>query len=100
MTYAANRRLDFIDHRLLTHGQLERADIERTFGVSNSQASGDIQAFLAAHRGAMKYDKSMRRYVPRKQPYESRRGWTPARIEAWEAAGRAKVPGVWSDHQN
>ena len=97
MTYATDRRFDYIDHRLLTHGELGRADIERIFGVSNSQASSDMQAFLAAHPGAMDYDKSRKRYVPANGRYRSQRGWTSARIEAWEAAGRAKCPGVWAD---
>jgi hypothetical protein len=64
MTWATDRRLDYIDLLLLTRGQVRRADIEAAFGVSQQQASGDLQAFIAAHPQAMMYDKSAKQYVP------------------------------------
>lgn len=64
MTWATDRRLDYIDWRLSVHGEVQRADLARQFGVSVQQASADLGAFDAAHAGAMRYDKSAKRYVP------------------------------------
>ena len=67
VTWATDRRLDYIDWRLSQHGDICRADIMAVFGVSEPQASIDLNAFLAAHPGAMEYDKSAKRYVRAKR---------------------------------
>lgn len=97
MTWAQERRLDYIDYRLCLHGEVQRGDIIRTFDVSMSQASQDVQAFLREHPKAADYDKSRKRYVPANGRYRSERGWTTRAVEAWAAAGKAKAPGVWID---
>jgi hypothetical protein len=74
MTWSSDRRLDFIDWCLAIRGEVQRADISGVFGVSTPQASIDIAAFERVHPGAMRYDKTAKRYVPSKTPYESRRG--------------------------
>lgn len=74
MTWAADRRLDYIDWRLLTVGSIRREHIMRTFSVSAPQASGDLTAFQAAHPEAIRYDKSGKSYVPARMPYRSVRG--------------------------
>lgn len=69
MTYFTSLRQDFIDWRLAAHGEVQRADLMRIFGVSLPQASVDINEFLAARPAAIQYDKTRRRYVPpRKHP--------------------------------
>ncbi len=74
MTWFLERRLDFIDWRLLTAGAICRADIMAAFQVSEGQASADLAAFDRAHSGAMTYDKSVKRYVPFNATYRSQRG--------------------------
>jgi hypothetical protein len=97
MTWAADRRLDYVDWRLLVHGEVQRDDISRTFGVSLSQASADIQAFLAAHPRAADYDKSRKRYVPANGRYVSQRGWTPSVLRALSVLAKRGHPMGWYD---
>lgn len=73
VTWATDRRLDYIDARLAHHGEVRREHLVTAFGVSMQQSSADIGAFLAAHPGAMSYDKSRKLYAPARQPYRSRR---------------------------
>lgn len=73
MSWFADRRLDFIDWRLATHGEVRREHLMTTFGISQQQASMDIQAFLADHSGAMTYDKNRKLYAPAHNPYRPRR---------------------------
>jgi len=76
MTWATDRRLDYVDWRLLNHGSVQRSDIVRTFDVSPTQASVDLREFDRAHPGAMTYDNSaaVRAYVPANGRYRSQRG--------------------------
>ncbi|MPZ58419.1 MAG: hypothetical protein GEU91_18390 [Rhizobiales bacterium] len=69
--YAALLRLAYIDRCLALHGEVQRADITRTFWVSQAQASADIGAFNRTHPGVMAYDKSRKRYVPARAKYRS-----------------------------
>lgn len=64
MTWAADRRLDYIDLLLLTQGRVRREDIQAAFGITQSAASGDIADFIALHPDAMRYDKSAKQYMP------------------------------------
>jgi hypothetical protein len=64
MTWATDRRLDYIDLLLLTQGRVRRDEIMAAFGITMSAASGDIAEFIAAHPDAMRYDKSAKQYVP------------------------------------
>lgn len=74
------RRLDYIDWRLSTRGEIQRADISLTFGVSEACASGDLNEFLRLYPVALTYDKSRKRYVPARSPYRRQRndGWSRA----------------------
>lgn len=78
--WAVERRLDFIDWRLAERGEVQRRDIMTLFGVSDVQASIDINEFLAAYPDTATYDKSRKRYVPARRPYRRRRksAWTAA----------------------
>ncbi|OWY61847.1 hypothetical protein B7486_61595, partial [cyanobacterium TDX16] len=62
----AERRLDYIDFRLVTVGHIQRGDIMDTFGVSMPQASADLNRFIGLAPRAMAYDKTAKRYVARK----------------------------------
>lgn len=63
MTWAMNQRYAFIARRLEKAGQLKRQDLVDKFGISHGQASVDIRDYMAAHPGAMVYDRSLKRYV-------------------------------------
>lgn len=97
MTYAIERRLDYIDWRLAQFGEVQRADIARTFGVSQSQASGDLNLFLTEHPKIMGYDKTRKRYVPANGRYKSVRGWTPTTIRAMRVLAMRGHPMGWRD---
>lgn len=64
MNWFASRRMDYITWRLATLGEVQRNDIVRHFGVSETQASIDINAFLRDNPGSASYDKTRKRYVP------------------------------------
>jgi hypothetical protein len=57
------QRLAFIEERLFWLGEVNRTDLVRRFGVSMSQASGDIGRYLALAPAGVGYDKSAKRYV-------------------------------------
>lgn len=74
MTWSVARRLDYIDWRLATKGNVNRSDLMRVFSVSMSQASLDLAAFEREHPGVLAYDKSAKYYTPAREPYRSQRG--------------------------
>src|SRR5262245_37941660 len=98
-SWEAERRLDYIDFRLVTAGHVRRADLVRTFGVSVPQASADLNRFLRRHRGAMRYDKTAKRYEAALGFLSSesltRRGLTPAAIRAIKALHAQGHPLGW-----
>lgn len=73
MSWALDRRLDYIDWRLARHGEVRRQHLIDAFGISMPQASADLASFEAAHASAMEYDRSRKAYVPAKAPYRMRR---------------------------
>lgn len=95
MTYATDRRLDFIDWRLTVHGSIRRQHLMDAFQISQPQASADLTAFEAEHPGAMVYDKSAKQYVPGRNPYRSKRGWTPEAVNAWKQFCATGHPMAW-----
>jgi hypothetical protein len=91
MTWALDRRMDFIDDHLVVAGWLRRHTLADYFGLSVQQASADLAEFERRHPGAMRYDRSLKCFVIGAPPYISVRGSTPARRSAWWAfvvAGR------------
>jgi WYL domain-containing protein len=54
---------DELKERLFWLGEVNRTDLVRRFGVSMSQASGDIGRYLALDPPGVTYDKSAKRYV-------------------------------------
>jgi hypothetical protein len=63
LRWSVERRLAFIEERLFWLGEVNRTDLVRRFGVSMSQASGDIGRYLALDPPGVSYDKSAKRYV-------------------------------------
>lgn len=64
MTWATDRRLDYIDLLLLAQGRVRRDEIMAAFGITMSAASTDIAEFIELYPHAMTYDKSAKQYVP------------------------------------
>jgi hypothetical protein len=63
LRWSIEQRLGFIEERLFWLGAVNRTDLVRRFGVSMSQASGDIARYLAREPTGVSYDKSAKRYV-------------------------------------
>src|SRR5947209_18161083 len=63
LRWSVERRLAFIEERLFWLGAVNRTDLVRRFGVSMSQASGDVARYLARAPQGVGYDKSAKRYV-------------------------------------
>jgi hypothetical protein len=63
LRWSVERRLAFIEERLFWLGEVNRMDLVRRFGVSMSQASGDIARYLALGPVGVTYDKSAKRYA-------------------------------------
>jgi hypothetical protein len=63
LRWSVERRLAFVEERLFWLGEVNRTDLVRRFGVSMSQASGDIGRYLALDPPGVSYDKSGKRYV-------------------------------------
>ena len=58
----ARQRQAFLAERLKVSGRVNRSEIAHHFDVSVQTASADIQAFIAAHPGAVAYDLSAKCY--------------------------------------
>jgi hypothetical protein len=63
LPWSVEQRQAFIEERLFWLGEVNRNDLVRRFGVSMSQASGDIARYLALAPKGVAYDKSAKRYV-------------------------------------
>ncbi|MGE3874548.1 MAG: WYL domain-containing protein [Parvibaculaceae bacterium] len=63
LRWSVERRLAFIEERLYWLGHVNRTDLVRRFGVSMSQASGDIARYLALEPQGVSYDKRGKRYA-------------------------------------
>lgn len=85
-TWFVERRLDYIDWLLATAGSIRLGDLVRTYGVSRSQASHDLNLYLRLHPEAMRYDLTARAYVAGRVPARLAEAG-PARVIA-EAAAR------------
>jgi hypothetical protein len=63
LRWSVERRLAYIEERLFWLGEVNRADLIASFGVSPSQASNDIARYLEEGAPGIAYDKSAKRYV-------------------------------------
>src|SRR5437660_7780658 len=60
--WGQERRLEFIDFRLLWEGGINRAELVDFFGISIQQASLDISRYAEIAPGNLEYDKSEKVY--------------------------------------
>lgn len=60
--YFANLRQDYITAHIKKHGRINRADLEKQFGIGTVQASRDIQRYISENPDAIKYDTRQRAY--------------------------------------
>jgi len=63
MNWFERHRQDWISEMLHVYGFINREHLQRKFGISQPQASADLQRFLRAHPLAMTYDLSRKCYV-------------------------------------
>jgi len=61
--WGVERRLEFIEFRLLWEGHFNRADLVNQFGVSIPQASADISQYLEKAPGNMEYSRKAKSYL-------------------------------------
>ncbi|HCM5830586.1 WYL domain-containing protein [Klebsiella pneumoniae] len=61
--WGQDRRLEFIDFRLLWEGRLNRADITAFFGISVPQASLDLAKYQEIAPDNVLYDRNQKSYV-------------------------------------
>lgn len=59
----AQKRQEWIAETLRVFGFINRAHIERKFGVSTPQASIDLAQFQKDHPDLIAYDRNAKRYV-------------------------------------
>lgn len=60
--WSQERRLEFIDFRLLWDGRINRAELVEFFGMSIQQASLDLAKYIELAPGNLEYDKSQKVY--------------------------------------
>jgi hypothetical protein len=60
--WGAERRLEFIDFRLLWDGTINRGQLVDFFGISIQQASADLARYAEQAPGNLAYDKSAKTY--------------------------------------
>lgn len=63
LRWSVEKRLLFIEERLFWLGGINRQDLIEKYGISMSQASADINRYLALDPPGVRYDKSAKRYV-------------------------------------
>ncbi len=62
--WGQERRLEFIDFRLLWEGRLNRADLTSHFGISVPQASMDLARYQELAPSNLLYDRQQKTYIP------------------------------------
>lgn len=62
MNWCERQRLDWIAETLRVFGFINRAHLQRKFGISEMQASHDLQTFARLNPEAMRYDTHAKRY--------------------------------------
>jgi hypothetical protein len=64
LRWTTQLRRAFIEHRLFWRGRIGLADLMDTFGMSRTQSSQDLNAYISDFPDHLSYDKSARTYVP------------------------------------
>jgi hypothetical protein len=60
---SVQRRLEFVDFRLLWSGRFNRQDLTDAFQISSQQASADIAAYQERAPSNLEYDRTLKTYV-------------------------------------
>jgi hypothetical protein len=60
--WAAQERLRFIEKCVFWRGTVNRQDLHRIYGVSQAQASADLQKYQELNPGALVYSLNRKRY--------------------------------------
>lgn len=63
LRWGVEHKLQFIEFRLFWEGHVNRSDLIDKFGVSQNQASGDLNRYIALAPDNMVYDKSGKTYL-------------------------------------
>lgn len=63
LRWGVERKLQFIEFRLFWEGHVNRSHLIDQFGISQNQASGDLNRYIALAPDNMAYDKSGKTYV-------------------------------------
>lgn len=63
LRWGVEQKLQFIEFRLFWDGHVNRGDLIDKFGISQNQASGDLNRYIALAPDNMIYDKSGKTYV-------------------------------------
>ncbi len=63
LRWGVEQKLQFIEFRLFWEGHVNRGDLIDKFGISQNQASGDLNRYIALAPDNMVYDKSGKTYV-------------------------------------
>lgn len=69
MSWCERQRMEWIAESLRVYGYINRGHLMRKFGISQPQASKDLQAFNRAQPGVMRYDLRSKRYVSLAEPF-------------------------------
>lgn len=88
-SWESERRLDFIEDRLIANGRFNRAELVEHFGTSIPQSSVDLRRYCEQNPRVV-YDRNMKAYRwtdDGKSPTPVR-GSTPARRKAWSTFAR------------
>jgi hypothetical protein len=99
--WQVDHRRAFIEHRLFWRGRLRLGDLVEVFGISRTQASLDVNAYIAEYPDHLAYDKSLKFYVPGPKFAAHYTSLDPAdHLERLRAmAGGAQVPRAeWEPH--
>ena len=65
MTWCEQQRQLWIKEMLMVYGFINREHLQRKFGISQPQASKDLQRFQRKYPSAVRYDLSRKAYVVR-----------------------------------
>lgn len=60
--WSVERRLAFVEQRLIWEGRINRADLVAQFGISPNQATADLRRFDVLHPQALVYDPRAKTY--------------------------------------
>lgn len=63
LRWGVEQKLQFVEFRLFWEGHVNRGDLIDKFGISQNQASGDLNRYIALAPDNMVYDKSGKTYV-------------------------------------